>query len=184
MREVRLTRDLDDDAAASALRFVMAGRRSDSDALGFIPRAGVLRHHRTGKLAVLLLDGELAGFSLFGGSNHVGKIFQLWVPRDARRIEHGRLLTNVCGGLCHLRGLPILRAKVAADLPAVSFWRALGFREKEVAPGGMRRGRLVVTFERESLSETREPRAAAYELANAPALSTPQQILPTRGLRA
>lgn len=170
MKEVVRTTWLESRDVATALRFVISGAAKDTDAVGFIPRAGVERHHAAGRLALLIWNQEPAGFALWGGKRDEGKIYQMWVPHDARRHEHGRLLADAVGRFAAYAGMRSLQARVAADLPCCAFWAAIGFMPTKIAPGGARRGRVVVTFHREAISSPSEQTRAARALAVAPCL--------------
>jgi ribosomal protein S18 acetylase RimI-like enzyme len=183
MKEVVRTSWLESREVDTALRFVISGAARDTDAVGFIPRAGVIRHHEAGRLALLLWDQEPAGFALWGGKRDEGKIYQLWVPHDARRHEHGRMLADAVGRFAAYARMRTLRARVAADLPCVGFWRAMGFMPTKIAPGGSRRGRMVVTFEREAISTPREQMRAAQPLEGEPGLPTCPTAHPLLGTR-
>lgn len=156
-----LTRELRTAERSAALRFIRGERKKETDALGFIPWAGVERHDELGRLAVCSRDGDLVGFVLFGGSRETERVFQLAVRRDARRIEHGRALVAVVENQATQLRRGVLTARVAADLPAVAFWEALGFKAHEIGPGGNRRGRMVVTFRKLLSPRDQSPRAPA-----------------------
>lgn len=138
-----------------ALGFVKSEAKKGTDEIGFIPWAGVLRHHHEGKLWVAMREGEYVGFALGGGSKGIGRILQLWVRRDARMVEHGRALADAAEQDARSRGRLLMVARVAADLPAVLFWEAIGYRPKEIAPGGRRRGRIVIEFDRLLINDWR-----------------------------
>lgn len=168
-----LTIQLPPSRRREALAFVLDGRRKDREALGFIPEAGIRRHEAQGKIALLAFGNEPLGFAVLGGRKPVAKVEMLWVRNDARRIEHGRILLDFVEHVCAARGFECLRARVAEELEALRFWPAIGFLATAIGPGGARRGRMLVHFERsisatlrQSLEGATSSRAVAYGLPN------------------
>ena len=183
---IRVTAELRPDEQRTALLFVRSERSRNTDSLGFIPWNGVLRHHENRKLAVCYRNSDLVGFILWGGSNGVCRVFQLCVRTDARRVEHGRALARLVERWAEDRRWSIVRARVAADLPAVSFWEAIGFRINEIGPGGTRRGRIVLTFQKVVGITPASPSGAAAPPQDARAQPSPQptSLVSVQGARA
>lgn len=145
---VRLAGGVGERELASDIAFAVGAQKVASDALGFVPKAGVERHARTGRLALIERNNDRVGFCLFGTTKPTARVFQLWVRDDARRIQHGRALTAFVCDRASRRGCHVTLAKVARDLFCLPFWYAIGFHAIEIGPGGDRRGRWVITFAR------------------------------------
>ena len=117
---------------------IEALRRADSSDLGFVPKAKyehiVLRTSDRGRerwkyewLIVCTDNGDVTGFLLAGYHRDGGKIEQVCVRNDARRMERALRLVAVCEDEARKRGSRRIRCRVAADIEANYFWRAAGF---------------------------------------------------------
>lgn len=134
----------------AVLDWVVREAKNETDQLGFIPRAGVERHAKLERLIVARWNSDLAGFVLFGGKWDHNRIFQLYVEPKLRRRGIGTALVERVRLWGARRGVPTTVARVRDDLPAVSFWESIGWQPTEIARGGARRGRSVVTFQSEA----------------------------------
>ena len=115
------------------------------DELGFL-RAGVYAEQAAqGHLWVAIEVGsdQLAGFLLYGGRFPHLRIFQLFVRKDARSMGIGSSLIEELVKFGEENNFLTASAKVAAELPANSFWERNGFRIVDQGRGGTSKGRLI-----------------------------------------
>lgn len=153
-------------AIADDLGAIEAMRRTDGDALGFIPLAryaavidgatidGRRRSDYEG-VSVITDSDEVTGF-VFAGFHRGGlKIEQVCVREDARRIERATALVRSVEATAWARGAPLARCRVAADLEATRFWEAMGYTARATVAAtfmGYRKSwsrRPLIHFERE-----------------------------------
>lgn len=119
---------------------------SESDALGFIPAAGLKRLALAGRLLIGRLDGHAAGYITWGGKRETLRIHQLVVARDCRLRGVGTCLLALALADGFRRGRSECIARVAADLPANAFWVRAGFVCERNEPGGSRRARRINVY--------------------------------------
>jgi GNAT superfamily N-acetyltransferase/predicted nucleic acid-binding protein len=115
------------------------------DELGFL-RAGVYAEQAAqGHLwvAVEIGSDRLVGFLLYGGRFPHLRIFQLFVRKDARSMGIGSSLVDELVKFGEENNFLTASAKVAAELPANSFWEREGFRIVDQVRGGTSKGRLI-----------------------------------------
>lgn len=129
------------------LHYIIALMRTETDALGFIPRAGlwnrIVRKHRY----LIQTDGHgfRRGYLLHGPPlpDQPLRIYQACIDLDHRRIKYAtemvhRLITRAGDA-----GSSEILLRCAADLPANSFWQASGFHVVRILPGGSKRRRII-----------------------------------------
>lgn len=113
-------------------------RRADGDSLGFVPKQKyehiVNRTSDRGRnrwmyewLIVCTDNDEVTGFCLASFGRAGGKIEQVCVRQDARRFERALRLVDAIETEARRRGSLRLRCRVAFDIEANFFWRAIGF---------------------------------------------------------
>jgi len=61
------------------------------------------------------------------GSKSYGKIQQIAVRNDARRLKYGKALISVCRDFCNFMFIKGFTLRCRTDLESNYFWRALGF---------------------------------------------------------
>jgi hypothetical protein len=142
-----------DDADLGAVRFaelkdlpyVVDLSKKESHCLGFIPKVayeaaitGVKKGKRwsdvcNDRLFIIECNGDLVGFCLasFGrlnAKNRVGKVAQIVLQSDARKISRGRLLLDaVTKYALEMHGVNIFDCGCAEDLESNLFWQAMGW---------------------------------------------------------
>ena len=125
-------------AAQYDLKAVDSLRKADGDSLGFLPIVK-LEHivNRTmdrgrarwkyESLWVCEDNGEITGYVLAGFHADGAKIEQICVRRDARRMERAVSLEGVVSAESWRRGMKRIRCRVAFDIEANWFWKAVGY---------------------------------------------------------
>lgn len=173
-----LTRELNAEGHDSALSFIFSEAKKGRNSIGFVPWKGVEDADLLGRLAVLYRNDDLVGFLLFGPSKTNCKVFQIWIREDARLLIHGRLCIDWLSEWARRRGLSRLSLWCADDLPAATFWRALGFNSVANRVVSKRSGRRQTRFVCPTAvgfrgsSQSRVERTAVLEK------SIPRSILP------
>lgn len=126
------TRSLRPAARREALLLAGHSVRQDAHCIGWVPWQFYEQHDERGTLAVCVRDGDIVGYVAWSVQPAVGagQIMQIWVRRDARMIEHGRVLVRHVLDELSEQGLTLLRLWCADDLEAVWFWGAMGFNEE------------------------------------------------------
>lgn len=107
----------------------MAGHavRQDARCIGWLPWQFYESHQAAGTLAGCWRNGDLVGFVAWSpGPLGVGRVDQIWVRRDARRLVHGLALLRWLRRRGRAAGQVGLHLWCGADLPANEFWRAMG----------------------------------------------------------
>jgi len=132
------------EALIKDLKYVVSLSKKESFSLGFIPKMAyesAITGEKTGKrwskvcndkLFVCSCNNELVGFCLasFGKINsiyRVGKIAQICLQEDARKLERGRLLLNAILKWGKLVKTYAFNAGCADDLESNLFWKAMGW---------------------------------------------------------
>jgi GNAT superfamily N-acetyltransferase len=148
--KVIVTSAVDVDQTSETMRFVKEAARAAREELGWIPWQAVLEKARRSQLAVARCNDDLVGFVLHSDQPPIAKIWQIWMRKDARRIQYGTALVNHVAMRARGQQAPTMRAKCASDLEAVSFWSMIGFDVSTIVHGGEKRNREIVVFDRES----------------------------------
>lgn len=96
-------------------------------ALGFLPFIALRQAIELGRVFLCYENDEPAGYVIHGPGKRHTKIYQVCVAEDARRIEHGTALIEAVKAVANHHRAHDLTLHCAEDLPANSFWNALGF---------------------------------------------------------
>jgi ribosomal protein S18 acetylase RimI-like enzyme len=141
-------------ATARDLAFVTSLAKRFTDAVGFIPRAGVLEHLDRGNVTIALENGDPAGYLLGDRSREapaVHRISQAAVAFDAQRRHHGLQLVDELVKRLLLTDRPpaLLSLWCREELEANEFWRAAGFELIGRRDAGGRRGGRQILWSRE-----------------------------------
>lgn len=126
------------DGTESDWKYIEWLRRLESDTLGFLPaqvylsilnRASIDGRVRWLYSRILIYedDGVPTGFCYVSFASEPARVFQIAVQPDARRLLRASRLLAVAEQDAIQRGRLAMRARVAADLEANAFWRALGY---------------------------------------------------------
>jgi hypothetical protein len=122
-------------------------RRKEAYCLGFIPAASypaaIARH----RLIVALENGEPAGFVLWAKRRTKLRFHQTAVVAELRRLKHATDIVTAALNTPEGRCARTIGLRVAHDLPANTFWQAIGFRIVATQPGGKTWGRTINIYE-------------------------------------
>jgi len=113
-------------------------RKKNGNELGFIPldaylsvasRTGIGGRHRYlyQRLMVSIDNGDLTGFCYSSFNEQVAHIFQIVIQEDARRWERASMLEADVRNEALRQNKSGISCRVAYDIEANFFWRALGY---------------------------------------------------------
>ena len=133
---------------AGFVREAQANADTNRDALGFLPSQAYEQAASQGTLFIALQvtgDGgeRYAGHILFGASYPHARIYQLFVAPASRANGIGRMLIESLVEFTEAKQYLSVIAKVADDLSANGFYKALGFETLRTKAGGASRGRTI-----------------------------------------
>lgn len=100
--------------------------------LGFLPQDAYARSEAAGRLKLLTIDGEEAGYLMLGPLLPVTKVYQTWVEEPVRLLDHARSLILDLAAAGAAAGVERLSLHCAVDLEANHFWHQLGFERTAV----------------------------------------------------
>jgi ribosomal protein S18 acetylase RimI-like enzyme len=137
-------------------RWIRALARRCTESIGFLPDAATLEYIDRG--AVLAADVEpdeqgafftFAGFVVFRATTGVLKVMQVAVDETFRGSGAASALVRAAMHIGRELGCHTISCWVRDDLKvAVRFWRSMGLRPIEHAPGGGRRGKTKTRYAR------------------------------------
>lgn len=124
------------------LTYIVDLSKKENKALGFIPKmayesaiTGIKKGKRWSNICndriwVCVNNGDLVGFCLASFGNPLskdrrGKIAQICIQQDARKIERGRLLLSQVIGYAQSIGCMNFSCGCADDLESNKFWKAM-----------------------------------------------------------
>lgn len=142
-------------------------RRKNNIALGFLPfntyKAAIARD----RLLVCTENQDPCGILQWGRRRNRIKIHQTVVAHDSRRLLHASHL--VAQVLAHpdAQDASLIQLRVAADLPAVQFWRAVGFRIVREVKGKAWRGRRIYVMQLRCKNRKRQAHRSLKKLLDA-----------------
>ncbi len=142
------------------LDFIAGLARTETDALGFIPRPALQRRIIEPGRYIIIANrhGRPRGYLLHGPPRW-GKplhIYQACVEPDYRLRTYARRAVQQLEIQARPSGATELALRCAADLEAVRFWTAIGFDLQYTGIGGRERQRLVHHFAR-PIRDSRAP---------------------------
>ena len=107
---------------------VRSAADADRSALGFLPESAYEQAAAEGRLWVAVdSDGHYLGHLLFGGTRPSLRVFQITVSNDSRRHGIAAMLLAKLEEYGESSDYMSVLARVAADLPANSFWNRMGY---------------------------------------------------------
>lgn len=118
---------------------------TNKKALGFLQKGVFREQANRGRLWIAVSEhlDECLGYLLFGGRNPTLRVFQLYVKRTQQKLGIGRKLVTSLVEWGERFNYLTIAARVAADLPANSFWEKAGFVLVRQESGGKSRGRII-----------------------------------------
>ena len=113
-------------------------RKTEGSSLGFIPKdvylsvLGRRRVHERDRwkysdIYIYTDNGDVTGFIYYTYFGDICKIEQIVVREDARRWERATALEQLARNAAKLHGKTGIKCRVAYDLEANYFWRAIGY---------------------------------------------------------
>ena len=109
-------------------------QKENSHAVGFIQKTIWEKYVWGGERNFVVLvaeaNNDAVGYVLLTpgkGMKSYGKIQQIAVRNDARRLKYGKALISVCRDFCNFMYIKGFTLRCRIDLEANSFWNALGF---------------------------------------------------------
>lgn len=127
MISTRDVHELQGSRLVDALAFCGAAARIDPDKIGWLPHQAYREAFLQQRLVIVENNDDKVGFALWQSSRGQIKLYQVWVRPDARLILHGKALVHHVERLAIEHSAYRLRAWVAQDLAANTFWRSIGF---------------------------------------------------------
>ncbi len=140
-------------AATSAdLAFVKHLANRNSNAIGFVPTAGLLNYLDAGCITITNENDAEAGYILarprVAGATYIRPIVQAAVCFDARRRRHALSLVNDLARAAFISGQLLLQCWCREELEANDFWRAAGFIAVARRHAGTGRGKPCILWRR------------------------------------
>lgn len=100
--------------------------------LGFLPTDAYARSEAAGRIKLLTIDGQEAGYLMLGPMLPVTKIYQTWVEEPVRLLAHARSLILDLAAAGATAGVERISLHCACDLEANHFWHQMGFQRTAV----------------------------------------------------
>lgn len=116
---------------------------SNRDSFGFLPRPCYAEAISRGRIWIYKQNNSVIAYLFFGGRFPNISIMQLFVTQTARQSGLGRLLIDRLRQHAISHGFQTISAKVAADLPANTFWEKIGLLVQRQIKGGQTKNRLI-----------------------------------------
>ena len=113
--------------AVQFVKFLDHLQDENRHALGFLPFEALRQAIELERVFLCYENDEPAGYVIHGPAKKHGKIYQVCVAEDARRIEHGTALIEAVRAVMNHARAHTLTLHCADDLPANDFWKTLGF---------------------------------------------------------
>ncbi len=124
---------------------IIAIADANKKSLGFLTKDAFREQSDRGRLwiAVSRNSREFMGYLLFGGRYPALKIFQVYVRKPHRKLGVGQKLITALSTWGEKTNYLTVSARVAADLPANSFWDRASFPLVRQESGGKSAGRMI-----------------------------------------
>ncbi len=113
--------------ALGFIKFLDHLQHENRNALGFLPFEALRQAITLQRVFLCFENGDPAGYVIHGPPKRHGKIYQVCVAEDSRRIEHGTALVEAVRAVMNAGEAHTLTLHCAEDLPANTFWKELGF---------------------------------------------------------
>ena len=121
--------------------FIRAVHYGDCHSLGFIPLPRLLEEAHRGRVLVCRNNADEVGYVYYSSAHgNMRRVFQIAVRKDARMIQHGRLL---------LEAVPATQilARCAENIEGLGFWDGVGGERVAVSAPNNTRKRRIITFQ-------------------------------------
>lgn len=136
-------------------------RRRNAEALGFLPADTYAKAIDRDRLVCTLENDEPCGILLWARRGERVKIHQTVVADDARRLLHATHAVEAILSHPDANGAKVLQLRVATDLPALHFWKAIGMVQKYEVAGKLWKGRRIAVMQ----MKLAQPKARTRKLA-------------------
>jgi GNAT superfamily N-acetyltransferase len=133
----------DEEQGRRYLEVIIETADRNKNEVGFLPESVYEGALHTGRLWILVSEGNYCGHLLFGGALPTLQIKQLYIVDSMRNLGLARRLVNDLITYGEHEGYLSIRARVAVDLPANDAWERLGFQIIKVVSGGKTTGRMI-----------------------------------------
>ncbi len=133
------------------LNYVRTLQDQEYQSVGFLTTSALREYHQRRQIIPAFQDQDPCGYMIFYDGrnakrprNHPAaiRIRQIAIEHTVRRVYHGTGLISRAIYLAQARGFARLELWCAIDLPAMKFWRALGFTEQQLRIGGSKDNRI------------------------------------------
>lgn len=125
------------------LIYITSLARKESQQIGFIPRQRwektILGINVNQQMYVATDNNDLTGFAYTSIFRRKARIFQICIQEDARRWKRANLIVAKFLTLAKMNDCVSCQMRVAADIEANHFWKAMGFTPTGIGTG--RRGK-------------------------------------------
>lgn len=139
-------------ATSKDLAFIKHLAARNSNAVGFIPDAGVLNYVDAGCVTITRENDDEAGYLLArpreAGRAYIRPIVQAAVCFDARRRRHALSLVDDLARAAFVSGQLLLQCWCREELEANDFWQAAGFIAVARRHAGSARGKPCILWRR------------------------------------
>ncbi len=138
--------------AEALLKYVVSLQAKHREELGFLPRLALSEYVDRGQVWPSFENGDVVGYCLFydGRNGHgpvrhpdVLKVHQVCTQYDARNLWRAAGLIGSVIRRAEQGGFRWVTARVAQEIDANGFWRAMGFELRGIVAGGAKRGRKL-----------------------------------------
>lgn len=116
---------------------------ANREAFGFLARQCYSEALERERIWIYTHQGNVVAYLFFGGRSPNIAIRQLFVAEVARKNGLGKKLIERLKAFALSNGFQTISARVAADLPANSFWEKMGFLVERQVKGGQTTKRLI-----------------------------------------
>lgn len=139
------------------IRFYDHLQRRERETIGRITHQMLLKYSSTNRLHTLWDDQDPLGYIIANDtSNHPARtvypnqmrIYVACIDYQVQRRLHGTMLVNHIEQIARLRRLDSIGLWCAEDIPAREFWTSIGFTAQRTRPGGRKRKRTLIEYQR------------------------------------
>lgn len=122
-------------------------RSQNAEALGFLPKDTYAKAIERDRMVATLEEDEPCGILLWGVRGRRVKIHQTVIANDSRRLLHATHAVEAILSHPDAEHAQMLQLRVATDLPAINFWRAIGMVQKYEVQGKLWKGRRIAIMQ-------------------------------------
>jgi ribosomal protein S18 acetylase RimI-like enzyme len=166
-------------ASTADMSFVLSLQRRFSNELGFLPSAAIDWYISHGRVTLSDVNDQDAGYLLgraaLRSQPWTRPLTQTAVCMDAQRRDTGRSLVEQAAVDATAAGQHLLQAWCRIDIPAMAFWRSIGFSAVAIRRPPTTRGHPLILYRRPLTDHGRRlilllPTAAGYRATADPTM--------------